>query len=269
MLVVATGAAAAQPTAPSDKQKQQAGELVKKAITKSQAGDHDAAIELYLQSYALIPTPILLSNIGSEYQAASKPVDALRYFCKYLDADPTGANVSYATAQAKTLQIQLGNEFDDKNVCKPKEAPPPPQPTPPADSGAGSGSAAPVVGAGESQTGEHPTKTLEYAGLGVGAAGVIAFGVGVYFGLQAKSISDDISNHPMGTPWRNDIQAYEQQGKDDETRGIILMIGGGAAAVTGTVMFVLGRSHGSSNEHVTLRPIATPTTAGLALGGRF
>src|SRR5438046_1340993 len=53
LLVASAGMAAAQPAPPSDKQKQQAGELVKKAIARSQAGDHETAIELYLQSYAM------------------------------------------------------------------------------------------------------------------------------------------------------------------------------------------------------------------------
>ena len=49
------GAAGAQPTSPRPTQKQQAGDLVKKAIAKSQAGDHALAIELYQQAYNIIP----------------------------------------------------------------------------------------------------------------------------------------------------------------------------------------------------------------------
>src|SRR5580704_1959596 len=85
-----------------------------------QAGDLELAIELYKQAYDVVPTPILLSNIGSEYEQAKKPVLALKYFCKYLDADPTGSNASYATAKAKALQIDLGTPVtDDASVCKP------------------------------------------------------------------------------------------------------------------------------------------------------
>ena len=42
-------------------------------------------------------------------QSAQKPVEALRYFCMYLKEDPTGPVASYATAQAKVVQNQLGN----------------------------------------------------------------------------------------------------------------------------------------------------------------
>src|SRR5215831_6649836 len=61
-------------------QKAKASELVKSAIAKSQAGDHDAAIELYQQAHMLIPQPLLLSNIGSEYKQQGKKVEAIKYF---------------------------------------------------------------------------------------------------------------------------------------------------------------------------------------------
>ena len=90
-------------TAQSPKDKQKASELVKQAIAKSQAGEHEVAIEKYLEAYKLIPTPLLLSNIASEYKQVDKPVESLKYFCMYLEAEPTGNMASYATAQAKTL----------------------------------------------------------------------------------------------------------------------------------------------------------------------
>src|SRR5258706_16365754 len=75
---------------PTQQQLQQAGDLVKKAIAKSQAGDHVLAIELYQQAYNIIPQPILLSNIGPEYQQAQQPVEAIKYICKDIESDPTG-----------------------------------------------------------------------------------------------------------------------------------------------------------------------------------
>src|SRR5262245_52492348 len=88
-VVCAAGHASAEPASASAQQ--QASDLVKKAIAKSQAGDHEGAIKLYLDAYTLVPNPILLSNIGSEYQQVKKAVEALKYFCKYLEKDPTGS----------------------------------------------------------------------------------------------------------------------------------------------------------------------------------
>src|SRR5690606_15493055 len=123
--MLAPGLALAQ----SNKDREKASELVKKAIAKSQSGDHATAVELYLEAYRIIPQPLLLSNIGSEYQQLNKPVEALKYFCKYIEADPTGDNISYATAQARTLYIELGGTptVADQDLCKPivKPAPEP------------------------------------------------------------------------------------------------------------------------------------------------
>ncbi|MBC7975724.1 MAG: tetratricopeptide repeat protein, partial [Myxococcales bacterium] len=116
--ILTTSPALAQRKAPSDKDKQLAGELVKRAIAKSKAGDHDAAIAIYQRAYATVASSALLSNIGAEYQLVGKPKEALRYFCMYLEKDPVGANASYATTQAKVLQSQLSNRtVDDAELC--------------------------------------------------------------------------------------------------------------------------------------------------------
>jgi len=271
-VLLAASVASAQPQ-PSPAQKQQASNLVKQAIAKSQAGDHSTAIELYLQAYALIPQPLLLSNIGSEYQQENKAVEALKYFCKYLEADPTGSNVSYATAQAKTLQLQMGNKVEDKDVCKPKAEPAPP---PPPDTGSAAippdtGSAAQVTGTADLTTTapEPHGKGLEYAGLGVAAVGAVGLGVGVYFGLQAKNASDTISNHKTTDPWPANIKQIEADGQADENKQVEFLIGGGVALVAGGVLYFVGHARASSSEHVSIAPVITPNGAGLAVGGSY
>lgn len=273
-LLLVAGIASAQPQ-PSPAQKQQASNLVKQAIAKSQAGDHSTAIELYLQAYALIPQPLLLSNIGSEYQQENKPVEALKYFCKYLDADPTGSNVSYATAQAKTLQLQMGNKVDDKDVCKPKAEPPPPPPPPdtgsaaaPPDAGSGQVTGTVDLGTKPAEP-EHAGKGLEYAGLGIAAVGVVGLGAGVYFGIQAKNASDTITNHKASDPWPANIKQIEADGQADENKQVELLIGGGVALVAGGVLYFVGHARASSSEHVSIAPVITPNGAGLAAFGRY
>jgi hypothetical protein len=258
-------AAAQQPTA---QQKQQASDLVKKAIAKSQAGDHESAVDLYLNAYEIIPQPLLLSNIGSEYQQMKKPVEALKYFCKYLDADGLqGQNAGYATAQAKTLYIELGGVSDvkDEDVCKPIVKPQAePAPTPAVAPTA----IEPTPTPGLVDSGPK-TSPLRYVGLGLGVAGAAVFGVGVYYGLHAKSISDDISNHPMTEPWQGNIKELEQEGKDAEKKQIMFMVGGGAAFVAGTALFFLTAPKKQTESGVVVAPLATPESMGIAASGRF
>jgi hypothetical protein len=276
-LLFLAATAAAQPATPSPAQKQQASSLVKQAIAKSQQGDHSTAIELYLQAYALIPQPLLLSNIGSEYQALpGKQVEALKYFCKYLDAEPTGSNASYATAQAKWLQQQLGTKVDDKDPCHPAKEPPPPPPPPPPPESTGSGAGSQVTGTTDLGSAAAPAPHeggghgLQYAGLGIAGLGAAGLGVGVYFGLQAKNISDQITNHKVTDPWPANIKQMESDGASDQTKQIAFLIGGGVALAAGTVLYFVGRSHASSSdEHVSIAPVVTPSSVGLSLGGSY
>jgi len=257
-LLVASPVYAQPPPAPTPAQKQAAGDLTKQAIAKSQAGDHEKAIELYLQAFEIVPLPVLLSNVGAEYQKMKKPVEALKYFCMYLEKDPTGQSATYATAQAKLIQIEQGNkDVTDATVCEPPKppeekvvvAPPPPvvPPPPPTDRG----------------------KTLRIAGLAVGGAGLVGLGAGIFFGLKAKDISDQITNHPMTEMWPDEIQQLEKDGQAYEDKQIIFMIAGGALVATGVALYFIGRSRKGSSETVTLVPTATPESAGLAVTGGF
>jgi hypothetical protein len=254
---------------PTPQQKAKASELVKSAIAKSQAGDHEAAIELYQQAHMIIPQPLLLSNIGSEYKQQGKKVEAIKYFCMYLKEDPTGTNASYAGAQVKTLQIELGNEVEDADVCtvktKPvKETPPPPvKETPPPEQTTG------TIGIEKGVEKPHASHTLEYTGIAVGVVGLATFGAGVYYGLQAKRISDSITNHDTTMMWPTDIKAQEKEGQNDQTLQIAFMITGGVVAGVGVLVTVIGHDKASSAEHVSIRPVATQNSIGLTVGGGF
>ena len=258
-LLVATPVLA-QPTTPSDKQKQAAGDLVKKAIAKSQAGNHQDAIDLYKQAYDLIPAPPygppLLTNIGNEYLALDKPVEALKAFCQYLDADANGGMADFARAQAKVTQDKLGNhDVAPADVCKPKvEPPPPPEPVvvqPPP----------PLVPA------EHHLSKLQLAGVAVGAAGLVSLVVGVYFGKLARDDSNTITNHDPATMWPDNIQSIEADGQSHENKQIAFLITGGVLVGAGAVMYVLGRHTSSNATEVSIAP--TKGGAAFSLGGRF
>lgn len=269
VLLLAPSLAIAQPSA---KDKQEASDLVKRAIAKSQSGDHDTAVQLYLDAYKIIPQPLLLSNIGSEYQQMNKPVEALKYFCKYIEADPTGNNVSYATAQARTLYIELGGvaSVQDSDLCRPIVKPAPDPVLPPPTGSAVTHEPQPLAPTTPVDTG--PTKktpVLRYAGVAVTVVGAGVFGAGVYFGLEAKKISDEITNHDMNDPWPQDIKEREAEGKSAEKKQIGFMIGGGVAIAAGVTMFFLGAPKTTDERRTAIAPLLTGDTVGFAAAGRF
>jgi hypothetical protein len=252
---------------------QVASDLVKKAIAKSQAGDHSGAIDLYLQAYQLSPQHALLSNVANEYLEMKKSYEALKYFCMYLEKDPTGTNATYVTSKAKSIEIEMGNsDVTDATVCKPKVKKDPKE-TPPKDEPKKEPITTPTTGSVE--TGSDSGKGMRYAGLGIAGAGAIAIGLGAYFGLQAKKIADDITHHCDGFPpnmcpaWDNNIKQIEEEGRSDNTKFIVLTIAGGAAIITGTALFIVGRKKPSEQNRVTFTPVATGDTVGFVLDGRF
>ncbi|HUS26926.1 MAG TPA: hypothetical protein VMZ53_00400 [Kofleriaceae bacterium] len=270
-LCLVPGVALAQ----SPKDKQKAGELVKQAIAKSQAGEHQAAIDLYNDAYKIIPQPLLLSNIGSEYQQMEhKEVEALGYFCKYLGSEgPNGQNSAYVTAQAKLLYIKLGGVTDvkDEDVCKPIVKPTPV--TPPEVTSTNPTNTTPVdtTPAGPVDSGpKTKTPAMRYVGMGVAVVGAGMFGFGIYEGMQAKSISDEITNHPMNDPWDSNIKDREAEGEAAEKKQIIFMAVGGVAVAAGVAMvFVFKPKTESAEQHVMVTPVVTGDTLGFAAAGRF
>jgi tetratricopeptide (TPR) repeat protein len=250
--------ALAQPTQPTPQQKAAVQELMKQAITKSQAGDHAGAIEIYQKAYATFPLPTILSNIGAEYQLETKPVEALKYFCMYLDKDPAGPLASFATGQAKLLQSQLtGAAVEEANVCKaPAQTQPPPPPPNPEPQ--------PVPATPSSG---DPGSGMKTTGLVVGGVGVLSLGLGIYFGLQAKKISDDISDNQ--SMWRNDIVAYQDKGQRDEYLQITFLVVGGVAVLGGAALYVKGRSKTKAAEQTTITPAMSSGSAGVSIQGVF
>ncbi|HEU4732884.1 MAG TPA: tetratricopeptide repeat protein [Kofleriaceae bacterium] len=262
------GPALADPKGPTDKDKQVAGDLVKKAIARSQAGDHSAAIDIYLQAYTIVPNSILLSNIGTEYQQSGKPREALRYFCMYLDKDPDGTNAPYATSQAKALQILLGNkDVDEHDVCAAPE-PRPVKPIKPRGDLPSHGDPPGITDEPKATTAQEGDTTLKVAGVACGVAGVAALGIGTLAGLKAQSISDRISEQPKNTPWPNDIKSLQKSGENYNLLAIGTLLGGGALVITGTILYVVSRpsaepAHDKAAIHVT------PTANGVAVFGSF
>lgn len=285
LLVLSLGVATAQPkpTPPTAQQKGEIEKLAKQAISKSQKGDHDGAIKDYLEAYAIAPAAatVLLSNIGHEYKLVKKPYEALKYFCMYLEKEPTGSAASYVLSEATAIWKELGNK--EGEVCVKKPEPPPPDPivNPPPDPNNGQ------------LTGTSPTPTtpassgggggLRMAGLGVAGAGVVALAAGFFFGTKAAAKSNEITDGPPIDPdtgmqigwgpnealgW-DGIEKLEADGEKFEKMQIAFTAIGGAMIIGGTAMYFLGRSKAGTKEKLTVNATAGANGAAVILGGRF
>jgi tetratricopeptide (TPR) repeat protein len=274
----------ADPKPVADKDKQVASDLVKKAIARSQAGDHSAAIDIYLQAYTIVPNSILLSNIGSEFEKSGKPEEALHYFCLYLEKEPNGTNVVYATSQAKQLQAMLGNKHvTDDNMCdpaKPKRPAKRPDPDDPGDApDERDAPAKPKTKPAPVETAEAGDPGLRHVGIGVGLAGVVLVGVGIYAGVQAQDISDQISKQNIHNMWPAGIRDLQSRGQNYEYLQIGALAAGAAALGVGIYLYVRGTGNDEATESDPAKAKdkadrertvhLTPTTNGVAVFGKF
>lgn len=232
-----------------------ARDMTNEAIKNDREGNYDEAIALYLKAYTIVPDPVLLSNVASSHRNAGRLKDAWKFFCKYLEKAPDGENAAYALKNAKEVQIELGNiDVDDDNVCRTTApAPPPPPPEVPEPREPSSGS---------------PGRGFRLTGLGLGAAGVVALGIGGYFGYQAQQKAGELNDHPTNEPWPANLKEIEREGQRAEDRQVLFMIVGGALVVGGGAVYLYGATR-SSPERVTITPTATPTSAGIAISGGF
>jgi hypothetical protein len=118
--------------------------------------------------------------------------------------------------------------------------------------------------AGAPVAGSRSMTPLQWGGIGAAGAGVVAIGVGIYFGLEAKSISDEASDWDTFDPERFD------DGEAAERNSIIALSVGAACVVTGGVLYYLGhRSASQEVDSVSMTPVVLPDGVGLGAMGRF
>jgi hypothetical protein len=94
--------------------------------------------------------------------------------------------------------------------------------------------------------------------------GLAGVGAGVYFGLQARSLSDELSAHEG--PWTDAALAKQDQGRRAETLAIVGWAAGGALVVGGVILFAVDR-RGRGAAEVAVVPSLSPTTVGLTVRG--
>jgi hypothetical protein len=93
---------------------------------------------------------------------------------------------------------------------------------------------------------------LRKIGIGVGIAGVVLGGVGVYFALDSGKAASDLDGY-MG-PWGQEQIDLEARGERSAKLGWVFGIGGAAAVVAGGVMFAIGGPKAVESSSVSVIP---------------
>jgi hypothetical protein len=103
---------------------------------------------------------------------------------------------------------------------------------------------------------------LPTTGIVVGSVGLATLATAVVLNLKANQIIDDAKGHPTAS--QNSSQ------KSYETAGWVCYGVGGAAVVTGVVLYLVGRHNDNqTNATISMLPVLLPGGAALAIGGQF
>ncbi|HTJ41765.1 MAG TPA: hypothetical protein VL463_06695 [Kofleriaceae bacterium] len=255
---------------PSQKQLDQARAHFKAAEAAKAKKDFQTAAVEYLAAYELFEDPEFFFDTAEVYKLAGDEPNALTYYEKYLELDPTGRGAAAAKAAADELRRSIAAKQDAARKAADEAA------AKKAADDAAAKKAADDAAALKKQQDEQqvvapvpspssPGKGLRVAGLATGAVGVVSLGVGIAFGAKASSISDELSKADTFD------QARYQEGKD-ANRNMYVFTGVGAAAlVAGGVLYYLG-SHATADGEapaVTFAPMIDSQQITFTAAGRF
>jgi hypothetical protein len=116
--------------------------------------------------------------------------------------------------------------------------------------------------------------TRRYIGIGIGGAGVVAAGVGLFFGSQAisannkakKLCGDNLACSPENF---DEGKKLINDGKSKATLSTVFVIAGAAAIAAGVVVYVTAPRTRERSTATRLVPLLHDTGAGIGLAGSF
>ncbi|MSP62219.1 MAG: hypothetical protein EXR72_18180 [Myxococcales bacterium] len=210
----------------------------------------EAATE-FEAAYAAKDDPVFLYNVAQAYRLAGELEGALSAYGSYLKRSPRASNRE--EVDARILELQKAIEQQRQAPAQP----PLPTVTPPVAPGPPPPALPPPP---------RPGRALLFSGIAVAGVGVAALVVGVVFGVQALTLSDQLS-HP--TPGQVFDPSVESSGQTAQWVGIGLLAGGGVALIGGAALFALGLRARHREAPIALAPAFGPGRAGLLVAGIF
>ena len=226
--------------------------LFEKAQADYQAGQFQAAIELFKQAYELIHDPVYLFNVAQSYRKVLDCEAAFDYYNRYLNDLPNADNKVKVQQWLAELQPCVEQRQKEHDAAKRGEAAE--QARLDDEQRRKRAAAAP-----HEQTVDNggPFRIAGLATAGLGAAGIL---VGVIYGVKGANAKSDLATQCMpGCDWSTAaIQQKDADGKHDNTLTKVGYVGGGIAAVIGAGLYMFGRLR---VEHV----MVAPTEGGAAV----
>ena len=202
------------------------------------AGEYGRAVALYKEAYELAPSPGLLFNMGQAYRLDGKCAEAAIMYRSYLRSDPDRSHRQLTKAHLAVVEGCMAR----RSALSPLI-----------------GSAA--AGTSRRDAGEAreppPGQTMKRGGIALAVGGGVMVGLGVYFAIEAADADEKVeAASNAGARWK-DIEELDARGRRASTLATVFTIGGGAAAVSGGVLYFMGRrAERAGGPGITVAPRA-------------
>jgi tetratricopeptide (TPR) repeat protein len=253
VLVALGGAAGAQPKQ-DDKAQAEARAHYLAARAHHEHGEYQRAAAEYLQAFALFPDPELLFNVGQVYRLGGDRELAAAYYRRYLELEPDGRAAPEARRHLDALGATLpAGSAESKWGAPPEHAPAP-------------AAAVAATAQRDASPDDRRGRWLRWGGMAAGGTGLLFLGIGLYYGIEARSISAELSQVDR---WTADRLDRFDDGERAEARAIGFSIAGGALLVGGGVLYWLGRRSQRERAVEVGAALGPAGEIAIAAGGRF
>ena len=197
------------------------------AVERFQNKDYEGAVELFERAYSIDSQPNYLFNIGRVYEESGKIDKAVEYYQRFVQSP--GVDLESREIALERLRVlrEIQKEITGPEKPPPDQVEPEPEPEGPSND--------PPVDDGEAPRKLSKLEIAGYSVLGVGGAALIIGGV---FGGLALSQQSELDTQ-MSFENRQEVIS---SGTTNALVADILFISGGALAVTGLIMALVGRS---------------------------
>ena len=208
----------------------------------------EEALEAFLDAQSLYPSPDFHYNIGQCYESLEKYEEAIRAYKSYLRGSPDAQD--YASVESKIGRLERVAEEKAKEAAGPSA---------------------------DEQKQAKTSKALVISGaavIGIGAAGAVA--TGLAFGLQARSLSQQVEDINAGNNPDEltlaEVENLDARGRRAEVLQIVGVGVGGGVAVVGAILLAVGlkkRPKADDGAQARLAPMLGFKSTGVVLTGRF
>ncbi len=236
LAAIAPRPAAAAP-APTPEALQRARALAEQGRAFHDRGEYQRAVDAYQEAYVLAPSPALLFNLGQAYRLGGDCTNATLMYRSFLRTDPPVQHRQVASAHLAAVER-----------C---------------DASREGGSSSQFRAGGFAE--RKPGQALRQGGVITAIGGGALLAVAGFFAYRANDASDEVEQrYGRGERWK-DLRSLDERGQRDSELATGFAIAGGAAVVTGGVLYLVGWQKAERSEGARPAVAITPSARGTAV----